>query len=465
MKVNIVDATLREGKQSLQRTLSNKEILNLAEKIISLGVDQLEVGHASISKNEVRVLRAIKSNFPDTPLMTHSRAFVHDVTQAIEANVDWIGIFISTNDYARFRITNFSVEKAIECVSKSIELAKANNLKVRFTIEDSSRTDPDLLLRMYRNAIRLGADRICLADTLGILEPKDVEKTIRLLKANYANIPLEVHFHNDRGLAMANTLQAIESGAEWISTSVNGIGERSGITDTCLLLANLHYKKIRPLTGKINLKEVSDFVAHITQLPIDAHRPVVGKKAFLHVADLHVKAMKKNKASYNWINPEVLGQQTECIQKLPPIKPSDLVCKPQLTSDIILRHINNNRDNKYAMFDKTQMPDIAINCEIETIPFVFNPEKQFKFLSPQNKDAYIIFAGKAEHLEGLSCEIMLDGEVFLLESPFSVFVPYGVECGYRILSGAGICIRNNVMNEYNAHSIKKPEVIRINTAD
>jgi len=219
----IIDATLREGKQSLQRGLSNKDILNIAEKIVSLGIDHLEVGHAAISDNEVKILRSIKENFPKISLMTHARAMTGDIEKAIDANVDWIGIFISANDYAKFRINNFSVNKIIERVQRSIELAKTNGLKVRFTLEDGSRTDSALMMKIFENAVSYGADRLCLADTLGILEPKEVNKAIQMLVKKFKDIPIEVHFHNDRGLAMANTLQAIDSGASWISSSINGI--------------------------------------------------------------------------------------------------------------------------------------------------------------------------------------------------------------------------------------------------
>lgn len=338
--VRIIDATLREGKQSLQKELSNDDILNISEKIISLGVNQLEVGHAAISDNEVKMLRSIKENFPETSLMTHARAITNDVEKAIDANVDWIGIFISANDYAKFRINNFSVEKVIERVQRSVELAKTNNLKVRFTLEDCSRTDSSLMLNIFENAIKWGADRICLADTLGILEPKEVERTIQMLVSKYKDVPLEVHFHNDRGLAMANALQAIESGASWVSSSINGIGERAGITDSCLLLANLHYKELRPIPKDANIKEVSDFIATTTRLSVDEHRPVIGEKAFSHIADLHVKAMNKNTSSYNWVNPELFGRQTKLIKNMDSYEESSCHHHPII--------VNNNGSNGKA---------------------------------------------------------------------------------------------------------------------
>ncbi len=336
----IIDSTLREGKQSLQRELSNKDILNIAGKVISLGIDQLEVGHAAISKNEIKILRSIKKNFPETSLMTHARAMSNDIEKAIDANVDWIGIFISANNYARFRINDYSIEKIMERIQRSIELAKINNIKVRFTLEDSSRTDRSLMLKIFEQAINWGADRICLADTLGILEPKEVDTAIQMLMKKIKDVPIEVHFHNDRGLAMANALQAMESGASWISSSINGIGERAGITDTCLLLANLHYKKLRPIPKNVSIKEVSNYIAMTTGFLVDEHRPVIGEKVFSHVADLHVKAMNKDTSSYNWINPGILGQRTKLIRKEKSLESTSI---PE-SSPIV----NYNKDNGKA---------------------------------------------------------------------------------------------------------------------
>lgn len=451
---SIIDCTLREGKQSLQRALSTKSILNLSEKIISLGIDQLEVGHAAISKNEIRVLQQIKKAFPTTSLLTHARATTNDVEKAIEANVDWIGIFISTNEYTKFRITNFSIEKVIEQASKSVALAKANNLKVRFTVEDSSRTDNNLLLNLYDAVIRLGADRICLADTLGVLEPKEVEFIVHKIKKRHPKTPLEVHFHNDRGLAMANTLQAIESGAQWISSSVNGIGERVGITDTCLLLANLHYKGLRPLSPFVSLKKISKAVAATTRLAVDVHRPVVGEKAFLHVADLHVKAMKKNTLSYNWIAPELVGHQTTLIQPLPPFKTAELI----LQAPLIASQMPNEQDlGKHLLFSNQLLSDIDTTCTITEIPYSTVSQTPFTAVQQHQVDSYAIFIGKNKHLRGLTCEVVLDDQIVTVHSPATVFIPAGFKYAYRIMAGEGLYLNHTLQKNSEQNKLVSPE--------
>jgi len=122
--VKIIDSTLREGKQSLEKSITEREMLELTEKIISLEIDQLEVGHAAISKEEIMMLRSIKKHFPKISLMTHARAMKNDIEKAIEADVNWVGIFVSVNEYAKFRINDFSIERIMKKVEASIELAK-----------------------------------------------------------------------------------------------------------------------------------------------------------------------------------------------------------------------------------------------------------------------------------------------------------------------------------------------------
>src|SRR5262249_11286919 len=159
---------------------------------------------------------------------------------------------------SRARLPGTSERDILERISTSVMYARSRGLSVRYTVEDASRTDIERLLRAYRAAIEGGANRICFADTVGVLEPGQVVEFVRILKREFGRTELELHLHDDRGLAMANTLAGIDAGADWISASVNGLGERAGITDLCLLLANLHYRdRTRPLLGGELLRDLS----------------------------------------------------------------------------------------------------------------------------------------------------------------------------------------------------------------
>jgi 2-isopropylmalate synthase len=127
----------------------------------------------------------------------------------------------------------------------------------------------------------------------------------------FPDVPLELHLHDDRGLALANALAGLDAGAQWLSTSVNGLGERVGIVDTCCLLANLHFRGDRPLAPGIDLHDLSRLVADATGLHVHPQQPVTGRHANTHTSPLHVAAVKKDECSYAWISPKTFGRRTQ----------------------------------------------------------------------------------------------------------------------------------------------------------
>ena len=181
---------------------------------------------------------------------------------------------------------------------------------MRLSAEDASRTTIGELLDAFGTALEAGADRICVADTVGVLCPWDVDELIRALVDGLADPEIEVHFHNDRGLAMANALTAIRAGARWVSSSVNGIGERCGITDTITLVANLAAMGLRAPADGASLQRCSAIVEMHSRVFVDRSRPIVGRNAFTHVAKLHRTAIAKDERSYSWTDPAVLGRAT-----------------------------------------------------------------------------------------------------------------------------------------------------------
>jgi len=178
-------------------------------------------------------------------------------------------------------------------------------------VEDASRTPLDKIILAFRTAVEAGADRLCFSDTVGILTPEEVRYQLGYLKREFPTIPFEVHFHNDRGLSMANALSAIEAGAEWISSSVNGIGERCGITDTCSLIANLAYDGHRAFPPERALMHLSETVAALSRVATSPLAPIVGRNAFRHTAKLHVVAVKRAAMSYQWLDPKLFGRSVE----------------------------------------------------------------------------------------------------------------------------------------------------------
>lgn len=318
-RVRIIDATLREGCQAPGVRFNSTQSVEIALALAELGIDIIECGHPAISADEMdRVRRVVAMLGPDRPVLTHARAHRDDVTAAAESGATWVGIFIGINELTRrARVPNRSVDQILGYISDSVSYARQCGLRVRYTVEDASRTEYSLVLPAFRTALSAGANRLCFADTVGVFEPKEIASRVTWLKENFPSVDLEVHLHDDRGLALANALAAIDAGADWVSTSVNGLGERAGITDLCLLLANLHYRGQRELMSGSALKSVSAQVAEYSGTSVDVRRPIVGRHAFTHTARLHVKAVLREENAYNWISPEVFGTRNSLPASLP----------------------------------------------------------------------------------------------------------------------------------------------------
>lgn len=312
MTVKIIDTTLREGVQAPGVDFNLNDSLQIAHALIALGVDMIECGHPLKSPEELERVRALTRASLSVPVLSHSRAKKEDIDAVKASGAEWIGIFVGINHTTRqARLRDSTVPDILRFITECVGYAKRLGLKVRYTVEDASRTSMPDLMRAYGAAIDAGTDRICFADTVGLLEPHEMKNIIGQLTGIFPHTELEVHIHDDRGLAMASTLAAIDGGAKWISSSVNGIGERCGITDTLTLLANMHHRNIRSL-NKIegtSLLDVSSLVTELSgQLP-DARRPISGANAFAHKARLHRLAMERDPDSYSWIDPQLVGSQ------------------------------------------------------------------------------------------------------------------------------------------------------------
>jgi len=311
-KSRLIDATLREGFQAPNASFSFDDVTNIATQIVQSGAEMIEVGHPYVSTNAMQHTRSVVEMNLGIPVLAHARAFRKDIHAVFESGADWVGIFIGVNEISeRSRLSGRRFPELLEIIQDTVGYAKSLGLCVRFTVEDSSRTDWDRMTGAFTVACDAGADRICFADSVGILEPQSVTDTVTRILQNHPSVELEVHFHDDRGLAMANALAAIDAGAQWISVSVNGLGERCGITDHAILAANLVFRDARPLSEAQArmLGTVSTIVVGCSQQEIAKSHPILGEYAFTHTARLHVLAVEKDKRSYEWIDPARLGRR------------------------------------------------------------------------------------------------------------------------------------------------------------
>jgi len=451
--IHIIDCTLREGNQAHGVSFNTKTAVEIAKGIASLNIDILEVGHPVCSAEEMERVKAIVSLNLSCSIMAHSRALEKDVQAVYQSGASWIGIFAGVNEYSRkTRIVNRTTDEILLRVQNSVQLAKKLGLRVRYTIEDASRTDMDLLVHTYRMAVQAGADRICYSDTVGVLEPKDVTENIAYLREKFPNVDIEVHFHDDRGLALSNSLAAIDAGANWISSSVNGLGERSGITDTSVILANLAYRKTQIKTDLKDLKKISRLVAMHSRGYVDSRRPITGRHAFHHKAKLHINAINIDETAYSWIPANLFGTQTTHSHPELPQQHNMLINNhPKVISSSELRHHTDGPGNRYVMIDERFIPDCRQYCIVRDVQAIEKIDYTIGHVEPHRHDcdSLFMFIGKDEFLKGLTVQVQLENESFTVSSPASVFIPAGVNHSYKFISGSGIYINHVLSGTYN----------------
>ncbi len=460
----IIDATLREGTQAPGVRFGEQESVEIARALVSLGVDMIECGHPLSSEVEARRVRSVVAASGSTPVLAHARARREDIDSVKAAGAQWVGIFVGINEISRRCRVRFERSKE-EMIRESVRHAKDLGLQVRFTIEDGSRTSWRELAEGYSAALDTGADRICFADTVGLLCPWETEELVaRICREFGGQERLEVHFHDDRGMANANALSAARAGAGWISASVNGIGERCGISDTVTLLANFHALQWRALCGNNILQSVSRLVQAHSRLKPDPWRPITGANAFTHVSKLHRRAAERDESAYSWIAPATLNRTSNTEPAILPLLRADLINNPEIISATELRHHRHGPGDRFVMLDDRVVPDARQYCIVRSIPEMDDYGPGHVDRHRHTVDSTFLFIGNGAGLAGLTVEVSLGDESFVVESPKSVFIPSGVAHSYRVLAGAGLFINYVLAGEYNSSLLDDADIPGIGTA-
>jgi isopropylmalate/homocitrate/citramalate synthase len=311
--VEILDTTLREGEQSPNVTLTIDEKIKIANMLDEFGVDIIEAGHPIVSNDVFKAIKEISNQNLNAEIMAHCRAKKEDIDQAIKCDVDWVGIFLCVKEDRLKNQFKIDINKAISIIKESIQYAKDHGLKIRYTPEDATRTEYSVLIKVAREAVQAGADRISIADTVGAITPNNMYNLIKMLKTDIA-AKLNIHCHNDFGLATANALAAYEAGISTIDVSINGVGERVGITSISEICPILHilYKEKNNWDLRL-LVEMSQTLSRFCGTRLDDNSPIIGKNAFSHKAGLHVSAVVQNPENYEYFSPEIVGRKRNFI--------------------------------------------------------------------------------------------------------------------------------------------------------
>ena len=304
--IRIFDTTLRDGIQAPGISLTADDLVSLARSIDELNVDSMEIGFPASGESEMKAIRSIIGLGLKAKLYGLARCKKTDIDAVLKCGLKYVHIFIATSDvHLKYKLKK-TRDEIIEDVRKSISYASSKGLKVMFSCEDATRTDIDYLKTVCRTAVDAGAEIINIPDTVGIAVPDAVSLLVKELRSELS-VPISVHCHNDMGLAVANSLAAVEAGAEMVHTCVNGMGERSGNTSSeefavCL---SVNYG-----VDCINLKKigsVSKKVSRYTGYPISYNKPVVGRNAFAHESGIHVHGVINNTSTYEPYPPEMVG--------------------------------------------------------------------------------------------------------------------------------------------------------------
>ena len=312
-KIYIFDTTLRDGEQTPGVALTVDEKIQIATKLNNLGVDKIEVGFPASSKGEIESAKQIKSLGLKSTLVGLSRSLRKDVDAVLNSDLEYIHTFIGTSTLHRDYKLKMSKEKIIETAVDAIEYAKDHGLTVEFSAEDATRTERDFLFEVFNEAVSAGADFLDVPDTVGILTPIMAREIITDIKDNFS-IPISVHFHNDFGLATANTLTAIECGANQAHVTVNGLGERTGNCSLEELVMSLKSAYGIDLgLDTTRLYSLSHLVGRLTGVKMPVNKPIVGDNAFAHESGIHVHGILNNASTYEPMSPEMVGHSRRIV--------------------------------------------------------------------------------------------------------------------------------------------------------
>ena len=314
--IRILDSTLREGEQHPGVSFTIKQRIQIAWMLDSFGVDQIEISPV-VSPDHFEATKTIIKQGLRADIMAHTRAIKSDVDVAIDCGANWIATYMGISDIhlsAKLKITREEAKiRALEVA----DYIKAHGLKARFTMEDASRTEPAFLLEMCKEMNKCGIERISIPDTVGIMRPRGMYNLVKMV---YDNIDknktsVDVHCHNDVGLALANALAGCEAGANQIHTTIDGFGERTGIpslAETAVALT-LIYKSNNNNLRLHMLRDLSKTIAEYVNLPIPESKPIVGDSAYKHKAGTHLAAILRNPAAYEIIEPKIVGNRRKIV--------------------------------------------------------------------------------------------------------------------------------------------------------
>lgn len=317
-RVLIFDTTLRDGEQSPGATMNQHEKLQLARQLERLGVDIIEAGFPASSEGDREAVRRIASEIKNSRIVGLSRSLAEDIETswaAVEkAPKPGIHTFIATSDIHLAHKLRMSRDEVIDRAGKAVRLARSLCEWVEFSCEDATRSDRDFLCKVIETAIREGAGTINVPDTVGYSYPVEISELIKFIRNNVygiENIIISTHCHDDLGLAVANSLAAVEAGVRQVECTINGIGERAGNASLEEIVMALRTRQdhfgLKTAIVTEQIFHTSRLVTAITGIPVQPNKAIVGANAFSHESGIHQDGVIKERSTYEIMDPESVG--------------------------------------------------------------------------------------------------------------------------------------------------------------
>lgn len=307
----IIESTLREGEQFANAFFTTEQKIRLATMLDAFGVEYLELTSPAASPRSRDDCAKIASLGLRAKVLTHTRCHPDDVRAAIDTGVDGVDVVIGTSSQLRRFGHGKTIDEIIALARDVLPIAQEAGIEVRFSTEDSLRSELSDILRVYEAVTELGIDRVGIADTVGIGTPDRIGEIVRAVRQTIpASVGIEFHGHNDTGCAVANAWAAVNAGAGFIDTTVLGIGERNGITPLGGFIARMYADDPDLVRRKYRLPLLYDLdhsVARLVSVDVPFNNAITGFSALTHKAGIHAKAVLNDPSTYEIIRPEDFG--------------------------------------------------------------------------------------------------------------------------------------------------------------